>query len=633
MKLRQSLAFAIVVSACGGASPEQPTLVATVEAPGPRLTPCAEGWREVPGAHHVATCEPYAEAGYAEGCAFDEVHLPGTPGCARIGPTCPTDGWPADLPADRALLYVDDDAAPGGDGRTRATAMRQISDAVAAAATPGTVIAVAVGRYDEAISLSNGQTLWGACVSGTRIVTRASSERSETEAAVVISSDGAALRNVAIEGPERVGILVTGGSGVSVERVVVERARIVGLYPIGGSSVTARDLVVRGTRFTESTRAGGAGIAVERGARLVLSRALIDGNRTFGLQADGVGTQLDASDVVVRGTLAQESDDTLGRGVNVQAGAHLTLTRALVVGNTDAGLFAGSGGAPGTTLAATDVVVRGTHAEERSDFAGRGLLAQSRSHVTLVRVLVDGNREEGLVATDAGTVLEASDVVVRGTLSREADGLFGRGIEVQLGAHVTLARALVEQNRNAGLHVYGEGSVVDATDLWVRDTMPEISAGTFGVALWAQLGGTLRGSRVHLERSRFAGVVSTGSATVALRDLALDGVEPSACPESVCVGTMGGFGLVANSGGTLSVDAFTVGGASLCGLLVGADAASGESAITLGSGAITGAAVGVCVQAPGYDSALAQRHVTFTEVGAVTAQTDHELPISLESRM
>src|SRR5262245_31184587 len=66
----------------------------------PELAPCPPGWRVVSPADGPATCEPWPESGYREDCPEDEAHLPGAPGCARIGTECPADGWPTGLPTD-----------------------------------------------------------------------------------------------------------------------------------------------------------------------------------------------------------------------------------------------------------------------------------------------------------------------------------------------------------------------------------------------------------------------------------------------------------------------------------------------------------------------------------------------------
>jgi hypothetical protein len=66
-------------------------------------------------------------------------------------------------------MFVDDDAPAGGDGATRETALPTISAALSFAG-PGDVIALATGTYEATdATLLRDQTLWGACVNGTRL--------------------------------------------------------------------------------------------------------------------------------------------------------------------------------------------------------------------------------------------------------------------------------------------------------------------------------------------------------------------------------------------------------------------------------------------------------------------------------
>ena len=60
----------------------------------PVLTPCPEGWRKVPvtKSGDVMGCDPYPKEGAHE-CASDEAHFPSEPGCSRIGTACPEGNW------------------------------------------------------------------------------------------------------------------------------------------------------------------------------------------------------------------------------------------------------------------------------------------------------------------------------------------------------------------------------------------------------------------------------------------------------------------------------------------------------------------------------------------------------------
>jgi hypothetical protein len=727
----------LTLAACGGGT-AAPTVDAGVDAgfviapPAPPvLTPCPTGWREVTNASGLVTCDPWPATGYRTDCAWDEAHFAGTPGCARVGTACPADGWPADLPADRTIVYVDDDAAPGGDGSSHTSAFNRIGDAVIAAPN-GAVIAVASGLYDEVVRLAAGMTIWGACVSGTRIVTRASSQ---TEAALTFTGDGSSARNLGIDGCERGAMMASGASGVSVDSLVVTGVRGFGLLQNGGSvsvsdlvvrrtreqasdllygrglhagqgahltlaramvednreagifltdadtHVEASDVVVRGTRQQVSDDRWGRGIALALGAHLTIIRSLLDDNRDLGLSLTSGGTSVDATDVVVRGTREQVTDGSFGRGINVEPGAHLALTRALIEDNREVGLFVVG---TGTTVEANDIVVRGTRERAIDSSFGRGVAIQAGALVTLSRTVVEDNRSGGIGVFDVGTSVDASDVVVRGTRERASDGTFGRGIEaqsgprlvlarasiednrdsgflltgagtsgavtdvvvrgtreqvsdgklgfglyVEAGAHLSLTHGLIEDNREAGVFITGVGTSVEATDLAVHDTLPRATVEWFGAGVFADEGARVLLVGAHIERSRWVGIGSVNGASVEVQDLVVRGVEPCRCPFDVCVGESGGFGLVAGFGGTIIATRFTIEGATLCGVLVvGRDAAT-PSALDLQSGVIDVSMVGACVQQDGYDTTRLQNDVEYRDVGVPLRATSYEIPSTL----
>jgi hypothetical protein len=618
-----------MLTACGGGT-STPAPDAGVDA-GPTVapplppvfTPCPAGWRETTDASGLVTCDPWPATGYRTDCAWDEAHFGGAPGCTRVGTACSADGWPADLPADRVIVYVDDGAAAGGDGASRATAFTTIGAATAAAPS-GAIIAVATGLYDEAVSVGAGITLWGACVSGTRIVTSAPSE---SAAALRLASDGAGARNLGIDGTERPGIMGIGVSTVSLQSVVVTGARTFGLY-LEGTSIEASEIVIRGTRERLSDGEFGRAISADVGARLTLSRALLDGNRSVGIFARGAGTSVEASDVVVRGTLPQSSDSTCGIGVRTEDGARVVLSRALIDDNRQGGIFAYGGS---TSVEASDVVVRGTREQASNSMFGRGINVEGGAHLTLVRGLIDDSREIGFLVSAAGTVAEASDVVVRGTRERASDATFGRGIYIGSGGHLLLSRAVIDDNRNVGVGVFDPGSSLEANDVVVRGTLPQSSDGTGGNGVWAQGEARVVLAGARVERSRFVGIASLSASSVELRDVVVSGVEASNCLPGTCTGETGGFGLVAIWGGVLAATRFATEDTSLCGVMVGRDALT-PTALDLVDGVIDRAAVGACVQQDGYDSTRLQSGVEYRDVGVPLRATSYDLPTELQGQ-
>ena len=423
-------------------------------------------------------------------------------------------------------------------------------------------------------------TLWGACVSGTRIVTRAPSE---TTAALTLAADGASAPNLSVDGPERVGIAAFGVSGVALEAAVVADAAVVGPY-MGGGSLLASDAVVRQTSAWLSDGGFGRGISVQAGAQLVLRRVALDDNRDDGIFAEGVGTSVEASELAVRHTREQTSDGASGYGVRVQSGARLVLAGDAVEHSRDFGIFA------------------------------------------------DG----------AGTIVEASDVVVRGTRDRAVDGAIGTRPDVGAGAHLTLARSLVADNRAPGAFISLTRALVDdsregrnlagATDvsldpssLVVRDTSPLPSDGTGGAGVLAANGAHVVIGGARTERSRWVGIVCTKGASIDARDVVVSGVEASRCPVGVCTGDTGGFGIVAIFGGAVAATRFVVEGATVCGVMVGRNSAT-PTGFDLEASVISRSTIDPCVQQDGFDTSRLQQGVEYRELGVPLRATRYELP-------
>ncbi|MCZ7686077.1 MAG: DUF1565 domain-containing protein [Sandaracinaceae bacterium] len=137
------------------------------------------------------------EAG-ASSCAGGEAHFQGEAGCAPLG-ACPAGEWADGLGGD--VLFVRAGAS-GGDG-SRASPFGTIAAALAAARA-GTIVALSKGSFDEAVVLSSGVSLRGACAAETRLTAAGSGG-----AVVEVTASGAALEGLTIAGADRIGLRVS----------------------------------------------------------------------------------------------------------------------------------------------------------------------------------------------------------------------------------------------------------------------------------------------------------------------------------------------------------------------------------------------------------------------------------------
>ncbi len=291
------------------------------------------------------------------------------------------------------------------------------------------------------------RTLGLEVLDGARLaLTRALVERLGSSGAHVTGDTGEQrarleLTDVVLRDPVQVGAQPTYGvhSSGSVDllfrRVAVLRAAQAGVALFAwfaelGASLEAEDLVVAQTvppPDEEAPEFGWGGYGLELGGqpRVTLRRVLVDESGEIGLVLNGideVGSRLEAelSDLVVTSTAAGH-DLGLGWGVDVHSGARATFERVRLEGNHDSGLVVRGNedlSVP-TEVVARDLLVRGTRSRRLQPYAGRGVSVQGRASLTAQRVLVDGNREYGIVVLGMpgapDTQLDLTGVTIRDT--------------------------------------------------------------------------------------------------------------------------------------------------------------------------------------------------------------------------
>lgn len=486
------------------APPEAPAPPASPAAP--RMTPCPEGWRAVedPDAPELVTCNPWPEGGRQD-CAADEAHFPGSAACERIGTACPAGDYAEDIPVGAVVVHVRAGAVPGGDGSVE-TPFATIGAAIAAAPDEA-VIALSKGTFDEVVTLDRPVALWGACVAETIV---APSLASEEDAAVTITADGAVIVNLQVGGA-RLGVDVVAADAVRIESVLVDGTTVTGVRVTAAGVLAAANLVVRDTSARASDDAQGYGLDVVGGGRADVARGVFERNTTVGVIVDGIGTVVFCADVVVADTSARPSDATAGIGIVVREGGSLELTRAVLREHRlDGALIGGAG----SLLDATDLVVSDNLWQESDERGGGAIDVGTGARAVLTRVTLERNRTSGIHVYDTSTQVEATDLVVRDTLSRQADTATGTAIVVDDEAHMVLTRAAFLRNRENAIDVRDPGTELVATDVTVQDTRPSEASGDAGAGLLV-----MGGARVELERGRFtrsraAGMIAFAPDTV-----------------------------------------------------------------------------------------------------------------------
>jgi hypothetical protein len=693
-----------VLEESDGSGPAPPALP---EAPAPpALTPCPDGWREVEDPDNGAvTCNPWPEGGAHE-CADDEAHFPGEPGCTTIGTPCGSGDWATDLPTDRTIIYVRAGEPSGGDG-SETSPYATIAEAMGDAG-PGDVVTLSKGTFDEIVTIAGGVTLWGACTaetlvtcsipgdsSGTIVPVRSDSEvrnltisgerpgvyvgvPGRTMALVGVVILGArtngiltygdvTLQEVAIRGTrsghtltdQGTGIEVDGGGQAEMSRVVLEDNRTAGVIAwTEGTAITASDVVIRGTLPSGESNDFGYGLLVQDGSSVHVERAWIEANHCGGIHVN-LGASLQASDIIVRDTLACAIDSDLGRGIMVENGSSLELSRAHIASNMDIGVtfLAGSHGD------LSDVVVTETRRNEYADELGLGIQVQQASDIRVTRALLDGNHYAGIYASMTGTTLDLVDVSVYGTQVGEndsqpnAEGIgvvdgvtatltrvhlegniitgmrvkgegasatisdltvvdtvgfashnSGFGFWILAGAEATIDRALIDGNRDVGVSVEGAGTLLSMTDVTIENTRSQDVTGWWGRGLQAMQGSHTDLTRVVLAHNQELGLSALHPGTEVIgTDVVIRDTIERECASSTCEGRGHGCGLSAQGEARVDLTSFIISGNILCGIQIcyGVDlelvpyTIGGQ--VDLHQGSVSDNPIGVNVQTSDYD--------------------------------
>jgi hypothetical protein len=218
--------------------------------------------------------------------------------------------------------------------------------------------------------------------------------------------------------------------------------------------VTATVLLVEDTQPDSSYPTGGWGIAAIGGVALTLTDAILRNNHELGMLAASFGTRVTASGLVVEKTLPSVSALTNGMGISVVDGAVLTLTGATLRSNHAVGLIASDAG---TRVTATVLLVERTKPRAIDQSYGVGVGVQDGAALTLAGATLRANHDVGLLGLGVGTTVTATGLLVADTQPQARDGRFGDGLLLTEGASLTGADITLWENARCGLQVAFEG--------------------------------------------------------------------------------------------------------------------------------------------------------------------------------
>ena len=259
-----------------------------------------------------------------------------------------------------------------------------------------------------------------------------------------------------------------------------------------GTVVVINDSTVSGTMPGESN---GRGVVAQGGATVSLTRSSLLENATLGATSAGTGTRLTLTDVEITGVPATP-EATSGYGLEVMRGGTLSAADSSVTAAFGAGIVADGAG---STLALDGVNIIGTQTYTDGT-GGLGIAVQDSAAATIRDCTIKANHSVGVFATSPGTSVELATTLISGTLgARPAGGgapdELGRGVEVSEGAAFDSHGSTVENNRECGIVVSGEGTMATLD----ADEITSTSRGTvngYAVGVIAQVGGTITANSI-----------------------------------------------------------------------------------------------------------------------------------------
>jgi hypothetical protein len=264
-------------------------------------------------------------------------------------------------------------------------------------------------------------------------------------------------------GPRSDAASAEAGSRLTLARIAVTDTQGVGLRIYDGATLALQDVLVQGTRPSAEVPSG-YGLYVSASA-VNATRLTLRENAGAGLAlAAGATGTFDRCQFVGTRRGPVGAGANYGVGVSVDGAAHAEVRDSLIAENAGSGLLALEAN---STALVRGTLVRGNLFDDVGD--GQGVVAEQGAAVQLEQVGVVGNRTAGIQVSDAASLVRATGIVVRDTLPGLA-GDRGRGANVQNGARLELTGAAFAGNRQVGLFAYGPetravvtGSLIDAT--------------------------------------------------------------------------------------------------------------------------------------------------------------------------
>lgn len=417
-----------------------------------RLERCAEGEVAKLGGGCLRVGVPECAPGFqkdAEGgcvailpmapCEVGKIAVPGDATCRELT-ACGAEPW-GDIPVDATTLYVNGSAGVGGDGSS-AKPFKTINEAVAVA-TSGKTIAVAAGRYSEAIRLPRAIKLHGRCASMVEVA------GDGTATSIIEVSGAAEIRGIALTG-SGTGILGYNTKGIVIESTWLHDLTERAIDIEGPSKDTAA--VVRNVLIQRASRVSIFSLAAD----VTIEKSAVHDTQLLGGTGMGVLAQLDTRN---------------GKPSSVQ------VRGSLIAGAIEGGVVASASRVTVDGCAIRDI--RGPSTTKPGPGIGAQYDAKTKSPAEVVVRSSTIERAEGVAVDAIGSNLMLERVDLRDTLAKQKT--FGVAIEVTKGSTLTVTDSIIRRVRTAAVNIRGSRATLERTS--IRDVFPQESDAMFGLAI------------------------------------------------------------------------------------------------------------------------------------------------------
>ncbi len=314
-------------------------------------------------------------------------------------------------------------------------------------------------------------------------------------------------------------VMAQGAARIDLTRASIRWSNGASVVSARGATLTLTDSVVTGSHPSPS----GDGTL----CAAVLNQGTLTFTNSAAVRCAGAGLQVvgqGASATLTRSLVAditQQGADNVAAGLELVGLATLDLVDSAVTGCEGEGVFTSSsvsGTEPAGAVTLTRSVVGYSSSNADGSF-GRGLDLGSGGSVTVTESAVVYSRELAVVVREADTQVRFVRSVVRDTMSN-GDGLHGRAFNVQEGGFLSLEDTLLLRNRDVAVMVAQPGSRAELVGTTIADTLPVEQSGTFGWGAGVLLGAQAGFADVFITHAAQVGiVVSASEATVAHSDL------------------------------------------------------------------------------------------------------------------